>query len=356
MKIAFITPDYPPIREGGAATSCQILVNELRKKGIHVDVYAFVHFIQHVSIKETKDKNGKDVYIPITKSLIKSSIQMLGRIKQILNSGYNLIHVYNVNPIPSVQLMRCLTNLKTPVVATLNNPLLACLNFERCLKIECKKCHLFKSLSCARYRTNGNLLQNIFFKYPLFQIAQIFSVHLTHYIALTRAVKERYAIAGVPSERITVVPNIMDQGFTAIDLDKEQCRQKVGVSLDKTVILFAGTFRAFKGAIDLIEALNKMDKKILAAVHVVMLGRGEEEGKIRKLVNRYKLTCHVTIRSVDYNELPFYYKASDIFVHPVRGEEAFSRTWLEAMQFGIPILSSKNPSAKEVLKNCAIFF
>ena len=101
-KIAFITPDFPPKNIGGCAISSNLIVKELRKNGIYVDVFCFSYY-ENQTIKQ---KNGSNFYfkaypkIPPLNNLV-----LLKKLKNKLKK-YEVIHVYNMGLIPSVAILK----------------------------------------------------------------------------------------------------------------------------------------------------------------------------------------------------------------------------------------------------------
>lgn len=342
MKIAFITPDYPPDILGGAGISSMLLVKQLIEQNIEVEVFVF-----NKKHPTTTYLGAKTHYFSHLKKLELTTIN----VSTFLNfrkyyDKFDLIHVYNVKQMPALSILK----KDIPVVATLNNLELACLNTIKNLKIGCNSCGHFKSFLCSaeylcrRYNKKYLLAAPIY--WAQFNIAQRLSQRIDRFFALSENVKWIYVNSGFSKEKIKTIPCMADPIFCSEKKTKE----------DRLTILFSGRFDAPKGALNLINAYSMLPKKMRDKTRLILLGRGIEEEKYRRLIRERQLDKNIQIKYVRYNELPDTYKKADILVHPAIFPEPFSRTRLEAMASGTVILSSRHPSSEEILGDCALFF
>ena len=86
----------------------------------------------------------------------------------------------------------------------------------------------------------------------------------------------------------------------------------------------------------------------------LIVGRGEEQTKLEKLIKDKKLTDKITIiNEVDDNDLIYYYKLADIFVLPNRQTatdiEGFGMVFLEAARAKLPIVAGNSGGVTELL-------
>lgn len=133
------------------------------------------------------------------------------------------------------------------------------------------------------------------------------------------------------------------------------CKDKIK-SLDikflagKKVVLFVGRLSFQKGAEFLIRAAEEVIKKLKNVIFVIV-GSGEEEGRLLELVCKLGLQRYIYFTGFLRDEqLYSLYRSTDIFVMPSLSEP-FGISALEAASCGIPIILSKNSGVKEVLKN-----
>jgi glycosyltransferase involved in cell wall biosynthesis len=114
-------------------------------------------------------------------------------------------------------------------------------------------------------------------------------------------------------------------------------------------LLFVGQLGPRKGPQDLLEAYIALPAELQARGEVVILGRGPLEAPLRARAEAAGLGGSVEVRFCPYEHLPAEYAAADVFIHPARWPEPAGATRLEAMAFSLPILSSENPSAREIM-------
>jgi len=339
-RIAIITPDYYPHVTGGCAISSWLLAEGLRRAGRTVDVFVF----HRRRSAEHFGRAGSNYYLfgwpnlHIANSLI-IFFTLLFRAR-----SYSVLHAYNVSPIPSVYSITKLFRIK--VVATLNNlnavdpdPLTF---FQRGMT-PFRFFHHWRHLvrPGIRYRPISSLIHLLDFWF-----VRLWSRRCHAYIALSQSMKTLYVAAGFPADRIHVVPNILDQRFSS-GPDR---------SLPVRRLLFVGQLSEKKGVIDLLAVFHRVRQSMAPDLQLTIVGRGRLEPRLRSMIDDWQLTDCVTIKHLPYDELPQEYAAADIVVHPAQWPEPFSRVWLEAIGSATPILSSDNPSAREVLQDGALYF
>lgn len=106
------------------------------------------------------------------------------------------------------------------------------------------------------------------------------------------------------------------------------------------IILSIGRLCHQKGFDTLINAFVLLNQEISEEIHLVIVGDGEDRRKLQSLADSYKAN---NIHLWGYeNDIEFHYKNADIFVLPSR-HEGFGLVLVEAMTFGIPVLSTNCP-------------
>jgi phosphatidylinositol alpha-mannosyltransferase len=143
-----------------------------------------------------------------------------------------------------------------------------------------------------------------------------------------------YASKHIPGN-YTIIPNGIDLKHFSIDVSPfEQ------FSDGKINILFVGRLEKRKGLNYLLKAY-KMVKKAYSNCRLIIVGPGVI---FRRRYERYVKTNHLTdvvfTGTVEYKELPRYYKTADIFCSPATGRESFGIVLLEAMALGKPIVAT----------------
>lgn len=121
---------------------------------------------------------------------------------------------------------------------------------------------------------------------------------------------------GVPSSKVTVIPNAVDIERFSTKLDKdESLARQLGLT-GKRVVGFIGSFYAYEGLPLLLEALPK----ILAQrddVRVLLVGGGPQDDALKAKTREMGLEDKVVFTGrVDHNEVDRYYQLVDIFAYP----------------------------------------
>lgn len=103
------------------------------------------------------------------------------------------------------------------------------------------------------------------------------------------------------------------------------------------IVLFVGRMRRYKGLPVLINAMEQIEGTLL------LVGRGEMEGQIRKKLRRDRMENRVVLAGdVPEADLSGYYRAADVFVLPsIDRSEALGLAMIEAMHCGVPVISTR---------------
>ncbi|MBI3608476.1 MAG: glycosyltransferase [Nitrospirae bacterium] len=143
----------------------------------------------------------------------------------------------------------------------------------------------------------------------------------------------------------TVIHNGIDRARlieSSGEWSREKSRAALGCNTDEVVILLLGTVCPRKGQHDLPEALLKLPSDLHEKIRCFIVGDrpGEYSYTLRKIVNILpsSLRDRVTIVQ-ETSETACYYKAADIFVCTSR-IESYPRVTLEAMAYGLPIITT----------------
>lgn len=168
-------------------------------------------------------------------------------------------------------------------------------------------------------------------------------------IALNSMEVEQYSLAGVPNERIALIPNGLDLSQFA-DLPNRGCfRQKFGMDSNKRIVLFLGRVNQIKGLDTLARAFKQVVKGFNDALLVIA---GPDDGylnSLKNLVNSLKMEDNVLFVGPLYgNDKLSAYVDSDVYVLPST-YETFPVTILEAYACSIPVITSMIGSLNEIV-------
>lgn len=200
--------------------------------------------------------------------------------------------------------------------------------------------------------TGGSFIRNagvsVYNKYLLNRVLDYADV----IIATTKAYAEKSKFLKGYNDKITLIPNGINIDEFKINYSKEECRNKLGLSSDKGIILFLGSLVPYKGPDILLNAFSRVKKEI-DDVELVFAGRGGMQEYLEKLAEKLNIEKNVKFAGFVHEDLkPLYYKAADIFCLPSTNMgESFGIVNLEAMACGIPIISSKLGGIPDIVKD-----
>ena len=145
-------------------------------------------------------------------------------------------------------------------------------------------------------------------------------------------------------DNMTVLYNTIDSKRI-----KEMSFEKVSVGetrFEGIRLCSVGKLQPVKGFDRLIEACNELKSRGIK-FRLFIIGKGEQENKLRELIERYNLTKDIIL--LGFQENPYKYMAAcDVYVCSSR-REGFSSTVAEALILGKPVISTDCSGAKEML-------
>lgn len=167
------------------------------------------------------------------------------------------------------------------------------------------------------------------------------------YVVQLPSVKDLFCkrFPNIKADRVHVIrPNL-----PKIDVESVQ---KIDVDENKKLLLYPATPLRYKNHIVVLKALSKIreeNPKLFETLKVVFTVPSESE--VALAVKKMNLDSVVScIGSVSYEKLLSYYKSSCALLFPSK-IESFGMPLIEAAFFGINIVASELPYAKEVLEN-----
>jgi len=147
----------------------------------------------------------------------------------------------------------------------------------------------------------------------------------------------------VPAGDIAVIYNPVDlERFTPLNREKFRAavRAEYGIADNEFVILFVGSGFERKGLRYLLESVELLDEPVT----VLIAGKGPE-GKFRHSIKKQRV-----VFCGPQNSIERFYAASDAFVFPTL-YEPFGNVHLEALASGLPVITTKNSGAAEVIED-----
>jgi UDP-glucose:(heptosyl)LPS alpha-1,3-glucosyltransferase len=155
-----------------------------------------------------------------------------------------------------------------------------------------------------------------------------------------RNIMDNYSVS---SEDIAVIYNPVDlEKFHPSNREKfrRKIRTEYGLSDNDVVALFVGSGFERKGVRYLIEAAERLD----GDVSVMIVGKGSAKD-LRHLIRRQKVIFCGPQKGIEQ-----FYAAADFFVFPTM-YEPFGNVHLEALAAGLPVITTKNSGASEIIED-----
>jgi len=129
-----------------------------------------------------------------------------------------------------------------------------------------------------------------------------------------------------------------------VDLDKFKTDNlKLKTDLKRPIILCVGALTKTKRIDLVIKAVSKMKE-----VSLLIVGKGEEEGKLQTLGTRL-LGNRFMITNFPYEKMPEVYRVADVFTLVSEPFHSFENVLVEAMATNLPVVANDDPIRREIV-------
>ena len=139
-----------------------------------------------------------------------------------------------------------------------------------------------------------------------------------------------------------------------IPKDKTKAKEESNLESNTNYIGYISRIEKNKGYDTYIEAINELiSKNKIKNTKFIIIGRGDEEPLLEKLIKKYKLENYIIKRDmVSQEELVNIYNSLDLFIFPTyRKSESLGLVVLEAMSCKIPVLAAENYGPTDYIIN-----
>ncbi|RZJ34285.1 MAG: N-acetyl-alpha-D-glucosaminyl L-malate synthase BshA [Flavobacterium sp.] len=180
--------------------------------------------------------------------------------------------------------------------------------------------------------------------HPFYKTAVTFSINKSDVVtSVSQSLKEEtYKLFNIKKE-IHVIPNFIELEKSA-NASNIPCRRSVLAREGERIITHISNFRKVKRIPDIIKIFDKIQKKIPA--RLMMVGDGPEKEKAERLCRKLGIENKVIFFG-NSNEIDRILSYSDLFLLPSE-TESFGLAALEAMAWGVPVISSNSGGLPEV--------
>ncbi|MDO8584889.1 MAG: glycosyltransferase family 4 protein [bacterium] len=151
---------------------------------------------------------------------------------------------------------------------------------------------------------------------------------------------------GVPPEKIQVIHNAVD--VPVIAETKKEIRERLGWK--GPIVVSAGRLVPWKGFATLIEAFFDVARTVPDA-KLFIVGDGPDQAVLQeKIEHMHCASCVVLMGKLSRDRLARYLKGADLFVLNT-GYEGFSHQLVEAMSLGVPVITTAVGGNAEVIED-----
>ena len=168
-------------------------------------------------------------------------------------------------------------------------------------------------------------------------------------IALSEVSKQQMIIRGVPAEKITVVPNAVNEDEIGRTFNKEEIRRELGLAAHQKLVGTVTAVVDYEGLDTLVDALAHLPEDF----SVLIVGEGTARPGLEQRAAELGLTDRAIFAGRQPNENIWrWYAALDVFVVPRKDTEVTRNVTpikpLMAMALDIPVVTSDLPALREV--------
>lgn len=146
---------------------------------------------------------------------------------------------------------------------------------------------------------------------------------------------------GANAKHISILPPAadFDKRFSPpTNVEQRETKRKLGLSTDRTVVLYVGRVETSKGMDYLHTVVSSVELQKQYQFVLVGSGPGERGQPIHPITAAFNKETLLPVGPVPHERIHEYYRAADIYVHP-SPYEGFPLVILESFACGLPILA-----------------
>ena len=180
--------------------------------------------------------------------------------------------------------------------------------------------------------------------HPFYKSAVTFSINQSDFVtSVSESLKQDTLKLFTIKKEIEVIPNFIELEKNTDD-EYNPCKRSLMATADQKIITHISNFRKVKRIPDVIDIFYKIQQKL--DVKLMMVGDGPEKEKAEELCERLGIS-HKVIFFGNSNEVDRILSYTDLFLLPSE-TESFGLATLEAMAWGVPVISSNSGGLSEV--------
>ncbi len=309
LRVLHCTLDYAPRAAGGAEHQAQLLVEELSKRGHHVQV---------VCPRQGREASGSvgSIHVSRLRHINRRPFQTIAACVSLAwyllryGGSFDLVHVHLADARADVAALICRLR-RTPLYVKVGS---------------------------------GGSLGELGGQAVVSRMTRYYGIrHAACVQAISAEIQAQLVGLRVNPKRIAAIPNGFDPSvFHPVpESERNVIRSTLGLPDDRPIVLFVGRFARVKGIAELLEAWPRVTAEHPAECVLCGFVPYNDGYPIPEDVE------HVTVRS--WTSRPeLLYQAADVFVQPSH-VEGMSNALLEAMACGLPVLATTVGAAPQMI-------
>lgn len=167
-------------------------------------------------------------------------------------------------------------------------------------------------------------------------------------VVISRAQVELLANLGFPAAKVVSIPNALDLERLPAPIGKAELRRSLSIAEGSRVIGSVGRLSFEKGHADLLLAFRLVYDRA-PDVHLVLVGDGPEEGKLKALARELRIDSRVRFAGFQ-RDGGTWIGGMDLFVLPSH-REALPLVLLEAFAYRTPVLGTRVGDVKLLIRD-----
>lgn len=161
-------------------------------------------------------------------------------------------------------------------------------------------------------------------------------------LALSKQAQEEIISLGIERKKVDNFTYWIDLNAFRDSSLKVKNKKTLGWT-DKFTVLFVGRLVKEKGILELLDSFKDWPSEI----NLKVIGTGPLENEVREKAARYKNLQYLNY--IKQEDLPSYYRGSDILIIPSTSEEGFGRVIIESLSCGTPVIGAKRGAIPEAM-------
>ena len=319
MDITYFVREFDLVTGGGHSYSLDTIATNMAKRGHNINIVTSSYNIDNDMEYDIYDSIGK------TSNIVKEAKSVYSELSKWSESS-DIIHIFSPNYIAIAGVYKY-RNPNTKIVGRLNSYSF-CSNYSMMDGSCHKNCGIQSKFNHSPHDSYENLT-----RLPLYTIQTYIEPHLMsnldHLIAISPSVKKIYSEYGVNKEKITIINMPFEGKWNSKNIARDIENNTM------FSILYVGRLGKKKGVDILINAIAE-----ISDIHLDVVGDGSEREYLEKLVSDLNVKEKVTFHGyINHDDIPKFYKNSDLFVHPSLWPEPMGRTIFESLQYNLPVIT-----------------